>query len=627
MRTDAPGMRFSSGPIRCSSVTMKRAHLEGELKFITSFQQARFPQIAGDVTSVADQRIALLSSEHKPDIVDLGLLTLAEAEERLQIYKSVICARYHFVEVTCELAELRASEPFLFLTVMNTVTMLVQRLRDASASDLLLENLCIKAITNQVLVIGNKSLELLKCLLLLCVWNNSPELFHQRRYHLVNSLCVSMVQDLGLSGRPYYIGLSGRPYVYFNREQGAIMRPMAIQDPKSLECQKMVLSVYFVSVSNALFMRRSITVRWMAYLEECCVSLEASGDASLASIASFARLIHQLEKIYFTVHAPDDHTSFDINSYRCRYIVNDLQDELDELKKTIPPDDDEFLSYYYSVEAYLHEPSLEHVSDIHSTHMMAAITRCSHLCQLSLRHCMSLSPQQLSSMPLFYSTRILYTAGLLLRLRYLVITMDTGIRESVPTDSLIPIQQISSIIDVSVQTYPLHNLLRKMRLVLALFIQTYATQVKTLIGKEVGSKLSTELNADLGANLDSSPHLDFSGFAESPRHEAMMPEGQLWRMETSAGGLDMLSHVAHTQTRSPMPLTQDVRDIAPSDTSSPTIVYPIMPTPNYNDMLADPNSLEMSYWALNDEFWTDLVKSNFEIPNFDKWEDKSVVGK
>ena len=48
----------------------------------------------------------------------------------------------------------------------------------------------------EVMVVGTKSVELVKAFLVLCLYYNSPELFKQRRYHMLNTICVSLLHDV-----------------------------------------------------------------------------------------------------------------------------------------------------------------------------------------------------------------------------------------------------------------------------------------------------------------------------------------------------------------------------------------------------------------------------------------------
>lgn len=51
-----------------------------------------------------------------------------------------------------------------------------------------------------VMILGNKTLELLKCLVLINMWYNTPEMYHHQKAHLITHMCITMAFDLGLGG-------------------------------------------------------------------------------------------------------------------------------------------------------------------------------------------------------------------------------------------------------------------------------------------------------------------------------------------------------------------------------------------------------------------------------------------
>ncbi|ODV95545.1 hypothetical protein PACTADRAFT_42513, partial [Pachysolen tannophilus NRRL Y-2460] len=446
-----------------------------------------------NVLKIADKRIDLINNQFdksENDIIGKGYITKEQAEERLRLYKGTMTKFFPFVTIPeNETVESLSSEkPFLFCTLMSVTAVAVgkdQVLEKQFDIDLV----TIKSITNEVLIIGNKSMELLKSLLLLCIWYNTPELFHHRRYHLINSLCVSMVNDLGLTGRPYF---------YYNREEGSVCQTVSSDDLKSLECRRILMTSYFTSISICLFLRRRMQVSWSNYLEECCDVLYNSNVEGDKIFVIYTELNHMLEKIYFIVQSVNDvNEALELNSERMRYIVNELQLNLNKIKSKIDKDDHLKLAYYYSVQAYLHEPALHKLLpsannnkgiDIDLLYVdlpkniATSIDKCTQSCLATLYHASQLSLEETTVMPLFFSSRIIYTAGMLLRLRYLVISIPSmSVFNFVPRESVEKIHLLSQKLEKTYQNYPSNHLLCKIRLVITVFNQTYTTQLKNLL--------------------------------------------------------------------------------------------------------------------------------------------------
>ena len=148
----------------------------------------------------------------------------------------------------------------------------------------------------EVMVVGTKSVELVKAFLVLCLYYNSPELFKQRRYHMLNTICVSLLHDVGIFARPTYS---------YNQADGTLKQDASSKDKGNDEYRELVLITYFVTVSTCLVLRRSIYARWTPYVEECCSLLENSLQEKHRRLALFARMNNKLDKIHHIVHAPE----------------------------------------------------------------------------------------------------------------------------------------------------------------------------------------------------------------------------------------------------------------------------------------------------------------------------------
>ncbi|ODV69492.1 hypothetical protein HYPBUDRAFT_151237 [Hyphopichia burtonii NRRL Y-1933] len=253
------------------------------------------------------------------------------------------------------------------------------------------------------------------------------------------------------------------------------------------------MTLYFTTVSICLILRRAIYVKWTPYVEECCVRLQESGIPKMKSLALFLRLSHELERIHHIVHSPD---SNDKAGQSSRYIISELQKNLNTIKAQIDPQKHSFLAYYYSVEAYLHEPTLsesvtkalnsetDQDSFKLNTNTIMSIAQCTTSCLKALDSFTLMSPSEISALPIIYAARIIYTAGMLLRLRYLIISLPSHIeKDLVPRHAVFVIQKLTRSLDQAGIIHPANHFLKKLHLVLQLFVQTYATQVQDLLQK------------------------------------------------------------------------------------------------------------------------------------------------
>ncbi|KAI5966613.1 WAR1 [Candida theae] len=455
---------------------VSKSDLEQEITTLAE-TSSKLTDLTNELNNLANKRTRMLKSDVVPDVVSKGFLTLPEAERRLQLYRSRILSFLPFIDVPADATAdtLRKEQPFLFNAVM-AASNVVDTTSTQSEIDhaLLVDNEAIRSVCDEVMVVGKKTVELIKSMLVLTLYYNSPELFRQRRYHLLNNICVSLLHDLGIVARPSYS---------FDNNDGSLKKNP--EQKTSDEYKSLVLIIYFSTVSICLILRRAIYIKWTPYVEECCVALENSPEMKYRKLALFARINAALEKIHHIIHSPE---VSDRRISSSQYMIQELQRQLSELRKKIDDDDHVFLSYLYSVEAYLHEPNLSYIFKPEESQLSAAavkaISNCTNSCLAALNEYNKLSSDQIAQMPLSFGSRVMYTGGMLLRLRFLILSLPSHIeKDLVPRDAVVCIQRVSNLVEQAHNQHPTNHLLKKTRLVLQLFIQTYATQVHDLIRK------------------------------------------------------------------------------------------------------------------------------------------------
>lgn len=464
------------------------SELDEELRVVSDCSSAKLTNISTGLKDTADRRCALLENDASFDVIKSGLITMEEARERLEMYKTKMNAVYHLVDIPKEITveDLQSQLPFLFLAIMSVTNTIYSKPIDLNIT-LAIDNAAMKGIILEVLVAGSKSVELIKSLLLLCLWYNTPELFRYRRNHLLNTISVTMLHDLGIVGRPFYERDS---------EDGS-----SNDKCTNTEYRCLIMVLYFTTVGICLTLRRKIYVKWTPFVEECCVLLERSGIPEQAKIALFLRLSHEMERIYYIVHSPDVSSK---GVTFTRYVVQEIQKNLNMIKIQIPKDDHATMGYFYSVEAYLHEPIFSHIikndvkdiSEIVLDLLSArSITNCTTASLSALDEFRKLSPGEFASLPLGFASRIIYIVGILLKLRYLILSLPSiKDKDLVPQHAITLIQSLLKLIDHSSAMHNVNHILKKTRLVLQLFIQAYATQVQELVKKHGSNPQNSQSN-------------------------------------------------------------------------------------------------------------------------------------
>ncbi|RCK56555.1 Transcriptional regulator WAR1 [Candida viswanathii] len=448
--------------------------LESEINTLAE-SSAKLTDLTNQLNESASRRIQLVSEKEPVDLISKGIISAEEAQERLILYREKIYLQHPVIQIPNDISalDLLRTQPFLFNSIMSATNVRSQYTSIDTA--LAIDNEAIKSITIEVMVVGTKSVELVKAFLVLCLYYNSPELFRQRRYHMLNTICVSLLHDLGIFARPIYS---------FNQQEGTVRQETPSTEKMNDEHRSLVLITYFSTVSICIVLRRSIYVKWTQYVEECCSALENSPEEKYRRTALFARMNYMLEKIHQLIHSSD---AAERTSTASRYVIQELQRSLMELKQNIKPHQYALRSYYYSIEAYLHEPILSEVFNNENqldTKAVKSLCICTTSCLNALDEYSKLTPDDISLMPFSFGSRVMYTTGMLLRLRYLILSLPSHIdKELVPKRAVTTIQNVSKLVERANILNPTNHYLTKMRLVLQLFIQTYATQVLELLRK------------------------------------------------------------------------------------------------------------------------------------------------
>lgn len=423
------------------------------------------------------------------DVVSLKLISIEEARERLTVYQEVLYKLHPGIYVPPNLTveDLIRDQPYLFNCIM-LATSIVYKNQDVETS-LALENQASSAVVNEILVSGSKSLQLVKCLILLAVWYNSPECFKLRRYHVYVSIGMSILHDMG----------------YVKKPVDDKKKSDVDSDDQDPEYRVLVLTLYLCSVSFSLILRRTIHVKWTTNVEECCAFLENCDEPSYRKLAYFLRLHRELERIYHLLHSSE---AVGGTTKVSEYAFNELKTGLAILRPRISDDDHTTLAFYYSVEAFLYQPLFEDLrikpgfkngKQCLSLRTLDSISHCTESCFRALGEFNKLSDERIACLPLIHFSRVVYTAGILLRLRYFIIASPFHVeRELVPRHAVFAILTLNKRVQATSKLYPANFFLQKMMLILLLFINTYVSQTTELLMKDesYASQLAPILKRD-----------------------------------------------------------------------------------------------------------------------------------
>ncbi|OJZ92161.1 hypothetical protein ASPFODRAFT_39454 [Aspergillus luchuensis CBS 106.47] len=244
----------------------------------------------------------------QPSLVDRGLLSPAEAERMLTVFKADFAAKFPFVLIPHgETADrLRVQEPFLFLCVVAATMGSAHPQRKIVAEEIM------NHVTSRIVARSERNLELLRGLLVHCAWYTYPAEKYHPRLLLLIQLCVAIVHDLRLHRRS---GLG-------------------------VDEQRALLGTYWLSVGFYGTLGRPITMKYDSQIDECVKSLASSSSTTTTEYTSnrwIAPFIHlqsfmaTMDEVYATMQASGGSSLVQVTR-------GSLQRQFDNLRTSIEKD-------------------------------------------------------------------------------------------------------------------------------------------------------------------------------------------------------------------------------------------------------------------------------------------------
>lgn len=600
------------------------------------------------------------------DPVSVGIISHEEATLRLHLYKTEISylSKLPFIRVeeNVNVDELRKKKPILFSVIMSCVSIVLTPKQTTRGTIMKLDSFVLNLITNQIFKANNKSIEIIESLSTLCLWYNFFEWSSKTRYHIFNYICCCLTRDLG----PTYVN---RSFGMFSDED-----PNRFKSPLELYSNgaSLTLLVYISALNISIFLRQSIQARWSHVTEKACQDLiketkesqdyendkllfDSSNDPILVQ---FAKMNHVLENIHTHLHERDlNDDEFDDPIFTKKYLnklMEKYHKQLQEIFTKLDRNRPRVIAFYYSVEAYLYQYKLAvFIGEMSHTvnervelpkEIMDDFVKCYRCCKSALEEFSKLEPILITSLPLFHTSRIIYTVGmLLLKLRYSVVAIPS-FHDLMPLtdDAIALVIRVNNLLEKTSELYPFNNSLYKFRYVIALFCQTYANKVIDVADRynaEREKRKEKQIIKEVSNDHESTKAMNASETEEQkmPKEEnllidnntnqsittvqdEMLPVYSRVREDTAAMNLNInstsyMNGSPHEQREglarstllpppfisNGMPNSTDSTNMKPSPSSS---------VDNLNDYLTDINSLAWGVNSLNDEFWTDLFMND-----------------
>lgn len=598
---------------------------------------------------------------YKPNILDpitAGIISLEEAEERLAIYKNDVSyeSKFPFIKISksSTVKFLRERKPIFFSVIMASVSILMTPDQTSMDKVMELNAFILRLLGEQVFRNQDRSVEMLEALLTWCMWYNIPDWANKTHYDIFNHVCSCLSRDISNT----HINESFKMFSNEDNLRVGQSESIKSQYHASDNSPRLTLMTYITSLNISIFLKQSLQIRWSNLIAESCSSVlsEIATNSPIYRIEDdeilvvFIKLNHLLEKIHTHLHDVDQSIERDDDpEYAERHfnnLITKYKFQLDEIFEQIPKERSKVLAYYYSVEAYLYQYILgsfvEKIPDSVSKYPIPtlihnAFLRGQECCIACLEQFLKIKPKNVASLPLFHTSRIVYTIGmLLLKIRYSTVAIASfHYLKPLTENTLDIVSRISELLESSSKLYPFNHFLYKFEYVIALFVQTYANLVTSIpeenlpkneklkhpLRKRETNQMGVELDTKNINNGSSSTGLLPSANFENQNNGNREIQAPYMEQEQRALAIDNIGNNNNNildynkdphNTNGMNVLNVHIGDNIVGSSPSNTNMTDLDPSPadssmNINDYLTDIDSLMFGFNNLNDEFWGDVI--------------------
>jgi hypothetical protein len=230
-------------------------------------------------------------------------------------------------------AEIRKTKPVLFLSIMAVSSSELPSVQRTLTKELM------QILADKVIVVGEKSLELVQALQVAVMWYWPPEHFEELKFYQLVHIAAVMAIDIGLGRKKSVMGggLGLKKHIPAEwRQQHFKKHPLP--DPTSLEARRAWLACYFLATNTAMALHRPNLIRWNSFMTECVDILESSPEAAPTD-KYFCHLVwtHKLaEEVGIQFDMDDPSANINIADSRTQYALRGFERDLEKYRNSVP---------------------------------------------------------------------------------------------------------------------------------------------------------------------------------------------------------------------------------------------------------------------------------------------------
>ncbi|EHA57305.1 hypothetical protein MGG_09276 [Pyricularia oryzae 70-15] len=389
------------------------------------------------------------------DVVTRSIVTEDMAAQLFARYTDHMCPHLPGVIFPPDMTwnRIRVDKPLLFLAVMAASSSETPSLQRVLVREMM------QIFAEKIVIIGEKSIELVQALHIAVFWYWPPEHFEELKFYQLVHMAAVLAIDLGLGRRrptvrgrhipwslregsgvgppgPGIVGGGGGGGGSSNDDAPGTKRNSAKRhpppDPCSLESRRTWLTCYYLASNTSMTLHRPNLVRWTPFMAECLEVLQTSPDAAPTD-AYFCHLVwtHKLSEEIGVEFAMDDPGAVvDITDRRTQHAIKSFERQHEKYRDAVPKDlmRPSLKLGFHVVSLYMHEIALRIEEDAGGGCVGedAALTP-AHVSSLSA--CLaavdgifdtfsSMTPEDVRCLPVFNFVRVAYATVLLIKMYF-----------------------------------------------------------------------------------------------------------------------------------------------------------------------------------------------------------------
>ncbi|TLS25662.1 hypothetical protein PpBr36_07614 [Pyricularia pennisetigena] len=413
------------------------------------------------------------------DVVTRAIVTETMAARLFARYRDHMCPHLPGVVFPPDMTwnRIRAEKPLLFLAVMAASSSETPSLQRILVREMM------QIFAEKIVIIGEKSIELVQALHIAVFWYWPPEHFEELKFYQLVHMAAVLAIDLGLGRRrptvrgrhipwslressgagpppPGVVGGSGS-----NDDASPTKRNSAKRhpppDPCSLESRRTWLTCYYLASNTSMTLHRPNLVRWTPFMAECLEVLQTSPDAAPTD-AYFCHLVwtHKLSEEIGVEFAMDDPGAVvDITERRTQHAIKSFERQHQKYRDAVPKDlmRPSLKLGFHVVSLYMHEIALRIEEDAGGGCVGedAALTP-AHVSSLSA--CLaavhgifdtfsSMTPEDVRCLPVFNFVRVAYATVLLIKIYFAASAPGSELGQVIDKDEIRVEEHLGRLLD------------------------------------------------------------------------------------------------------------------------------------------------------------------------------------